>query len=104
MYQRDQSNLQSSLTVPSEERIEVSSEMMKYAPIEETATRRGWKVRIWAVEVGCRGFAAASLSTCLKELGFTGKKKRSILKSAGQQAERASQKIWSWSFMKQWGN
>ena len=83
------------LTVPSEERIQVSSEIkkMKYAPIEEGATK-GWKVRIWAVEVGCRGFPAASLSTCLKDMGFTGNRKRSILKSVGQEAERASHQIW----------
>ena len=94
------------LTVPSEARVEVSHQMklMKYTPIEETATRRGWKVRSWAVEVGCRGFAASSLSTCLKELGFTGSKRRSIMKSAGLEAERASQKIWSWSYNKQWGS
>ena len=83
------------LTVPSEARVEVSHQLklMKYTPIEETATRRGWKVRSWAVEVGCKGFAASSLPNCLKELGFTGNKRRSIMKSAGLEAERASQKI-----------
>ena len=93
------------MTVPSEERIELSSELkkMKYAPIEEAATRRGWKVRIWAVEVGCRGFAAASLSSCLKDMGFTGSKRKSILKKVGQEAEKASQKIWSWCHWKEWG-
>ena len=93
------------LTVPSEERIEVSSELkkMKYAPIEEAATRRGWKVRVWAVEVGCRGFAAASLSSCLKDMGFTGSKRKSILKKVGQEAEKSSQKIWSWCHWKEWG-
>lgn len=93
------------LTVPSEARIQVSSELkkMKYAPIEEAGARNGWKVRIWAVEVGCRGFPAASLATFLKEVGFIGSRKRSILKSIGQEAEKASHQIWKWSHWKEWG-
>ena len=38
------------LTVPGEDRIEVSSEMKKakYAPVAEEAKQKGWRVRIWA--------------------------------------------------------
>ena len=52
------------LTVPSENRIEVSSELKKakYTPLAEEAKQKGWRVRIWAVEVGCRGFPARSLT------------------------------------------
>ena len=51
------------VTVLSEHRIEVSNEMKKakYAPIVEEAKEKGWRVRIWAVEVGCRGFPARSV-------------------------------------------
>ena len=93
------------LTVPSEERVEVSSELKKwkYAKIEEAGKRNKWKIRVWAVEVGCRGFPAASLSTFLKEVGFIGSRKKSILRSLGQEAERASHRIWGWSHMQHWG-
>ena len=48
------------LTVPSEHRIEESNEMKnaKYAQIVEEARQKGWRVQIWAVELGCRGFSA----------------------------------------------
>ena len=93
------------LTVPSEDRIELSSELKKgkYAPIEEAGERRGWKTRIWAVEVGCRGFPAASLSAFLREIGYSGKRKKTILRNIGQEAEKASYNIWSWSRWKEWG-
>ncbi|MEL7079400.1 MAG: Ulp1 family isopeptidase, partial [Cyanobacteria bacterium J06582_2] len=46
------------LTVPSEERIEVSGELKraKYAPLQEEGKANGWNVQVWAVEVGCTGF------------------------------------------------
>ena len=42
------------LTVPSEERIEVSGELKKarYAPLQEQGKANGWRVQIWAIEVG----------------------------------------------------
>ena len=53
------------LTVPNEDRIEVSGELkrLKYEPIAQEGRKRGWRVRIWAVEVGCKGFPAVSMST-----------------------------------------
>ena len=62
------------LTVPSEERIEVSGELkrLKYEKIAQEAKVNGWQVKIWAVEVGCKGFPAASLGNLLKDLGFKG--------------------------------
>ena len=93
------------LTVPAEENIEVSYErkLRKYAPIQETAGRRGWNVNVWAVEVGCRGFPAPSLNSCLKDLGFSGSQRRSIMQKAGKEAEQASSCIWRWSHTKKWG-
>ena len=48
------------LTVPSEERIEISGEIKrnKYEKIVNEGRQNGWRVRCWAVEVGCRGFPA----------------------------------------------
>ena len=93
------------LTVPSEERIEVSSELkkMKYEGLKIEGRSNGWAVTVWAVEVGCRGFPASSLATFLKDIGIGGGERRRRLKGIGETAERASKSIWNWSRMKERG-
>ena len=93
------------LTVPSEERIEISGELKKtkYAILEEEGRQRGWKVRVWAVEVGCRGFPAASMTTLLKNMGYKGSQRKALLRKISSAAELASQSIWKWSHFKEWG-
>ena len=87
------------LTVPHEERIEVSGElkMSKYNPIVEEGKQKGWSISIWPVEVGCRGFPAASMAAFLRALGLTGKCRKMALKDLGEKAEEASRMIWIWS-------
>ena len=94
------------LTVPSEERIEVSAEgkRLKYAELEELSKRRGWRCRVWTVEIGCRGFAAGSLAYLLKSLGYRGRKKKNIIKTVEEVAADASQTIWRCSHFKNWGS
>ena len=91
------------LTVPNEERIEISNELKqnKYAALKVEGGRNGWKVKVWAVEVGCRGFPAASLSNFLKEIGVEGRGK--IMKKVGETAERSSKWLWNCSRCKEWG-
>ena len=93
------------LTVPSEERIEVSGELKrsKYQEIVEEAKSKGWKVRIWCVEVGCKGFPAASMANLLKDLGLSGTKRNNCLRRIGNPAELASNTLWKRSFYKDWG-
>ena len=93
------------LTVPSEERVEVAGELKrsKYEQIATEGKINGWRIRIWAVEIGCRGFPAGSTVTLLKELGFNGKRRKGILKILSETAEEASRSIWRWSHQKQWG-
>ena len=93
------------LTVPREDRVEVSAALKKlrYTPLEEEARRKGWKVRMWSIEVGCRGFPAASLSTFFKDIGLMGNRKKIILRKVGHEAAAASQSIWRWSHWKKWG-
>ena len=87
------------LTVPHEERIEVSGELKrsKYSPIIEEGKQKGWSVSIWPVEVGCRGFPATSMAAFLRALGLTGKRRKLALKNLGEKAEEASRMIWLWS-------
>ena len=92
------------LTVPGEERIEVSGELKrtKYAGLQEEGRKNGWLIQIWAIEVGCRGFPAASMASFLKEIGIHGNERRRKLKRIGEGAENASRSIWGWSHFKKW--
>ena len=93
------------LTVPNEERIEVSSEMKKteYAGLQSEGKRNGYAVTVWAVEVGCRGFPATSMASLLKDMGIEGGERKRRLKKIGEAAEKASRSIWNWSRTKEWG-
>ena len=85
--------------------IEVSNEMKKakYAPIVEEARQKDWVVQIWAVEVGCRGFPAASMANLLREMGLTAGEKKRKLRKLGEAAERASKWLWNCSRLQEWG-
>ena len=93
------------LTVPNEERVELSGELKKakYAELEREGRRKGWTVRTWTVEVGCRGFPAASMATFLKDIGVGGGERSRSLKRIGEAAERSSKAIWGWSCIPGWG-
>ena len=93
------------LTVPSEDRVEVSGELKKakYAPLQEQGKTNGWNVKLWALEVGCRGFPAASMASFLKDMGITGGERNRQLRKIGEVAMNSSRKIWGWSHFPQWG-
>ena len=93
------------LTVPSEHRVEVSSELkrVKYEDgVASAAENKGRKTTIYAVEMGCRGFPAYSMVRLLKELGYQGKKKKEILRKLRSITEEASLYIWKTSQYKTW--
>merc|ERR1739842_280995 len=94
------------LTVPSEERVEVLGELKKarYAPLQVEGKTKGWNVHIWAVEVGCKGFPAASMGSFLKDIGIAGGERNRQLKKIGEVAMSSSRRIWNWSNFTQWGN
>ena len=93
------------LTVPSEDRVEISGELKraKYSELEREGRRKGWVVRIWTLEVGCRGFPAASTAAFLKDIGLGGGERTRSLRKIGETAERCSKAIWSWSCIPGWG-
>ena len=93
------------LTVPSEERIEIAGELkrQKYDKIALDGKKNGWNIRIWAIEVGCKGFPAVSVSTFLKDIGYQGAKRKKTIDTIGKAAEQASHILWKCSFYKNWG-
>ena len=93
------------LTVPNEDRVEVSGELkrLKYEQIAQEGRRNGWRVRIWAVEIGCRGFPAVSMSTFLKDIGYRGGTKKKVIEKMSKIAEEASHSLWKASYYRKWG-
>ena len=94
------------LTVPTEERIEISGELKraKYEVLVSEGRKNGWRVRCWAVGIGCRGYPAASMSRSIKDVGFAGGERRKIIKKVSGIAEEASRSIiWRASHYKNWG-
>ena len=90
------------LTVPFEDRIGVSNELKlsKYQPL---ASETDWSVRVWAVEVGCRGFPAPSLTTFFKQIGIRGKENKRCVRRMSEKAEEASSTLWKMSRVEKWG-
>ena len=86
--------------MPSEERIEVAGELkrQKYEKIALDGKINGWSIRIWAIEVGCKGFPAVSVSTFFKDIGYQGARRKNIIDSIGKAAEQASHTLWKCSF------
>ena len=93
------------LTVPNEDRVEVSGELKrsKYEQIAQEGRLNGWRVKIWAVEVGCRGFPAVSMSAFLKDIGYRGASKKKVIEKLSKVTEEASLSLWKASHYKEWG-
>ena len=84
------------LTVPWENAVEEAYERKKlrYTELAAEAQQRGWKAKVYPIEVGCRGFVASSTIKLLKDLGVHGQALRQTVRSLSEAAERSSQWIW----------
>ena len=61
-----------------------------------TRSRRGE-----TVEVGCKGFPARSITAMLKDIGYTGRERKDLVRRIVDVAEEASRAIWRWSYVKE---
>ena len=84
------------LTVPWEAAVGEAYERkrLKYADIAAEAEQRGWRARVFPVEVGCRGFVATSTTKLLKGMGVRGQAFQQAVKSLSEAAERSSRWLW----------
>ena len=84
----------------------MSSELKKskYEPLQEEGKVNGRNVYVWTVEVGCKGFPAASMASFLKDIGIAGGERNLQLKKVGEEAMNASRMIWKWRHFSKRGN
>ncbi|KAL7387592.1 hypothetical protein ABVT39_025839 [Epinephelus coioides] len=67
---------------------------LRYAELTAEAQHRSWNTEVHPVEVGCRGFMAASTIRRLRDLGIKGQSLRQAIKAVSEAAERSSQWLW----------
>ena len=84
------------LTCPREENAEWAHErkLLKYEDLKNEALDNGWKARVYAVEVGCRGFASRSLRGFFTAIGCSNKKIKSAIEECCAAAEKCSVQIY----------
>ena len=84
------------LTCPWEENAEWAHErkLAKYEDLKNEILANGWVVRLFAVEVGCRGFTSKSLRGFLMAIGCSNRKIKNTVRECCEAAERASVDIY----------
>ena len=84
------------LTVPAEINFENanSRKRAKYSDLVDQCQLNGWKVHLFPIEVGSRGFAYGSVYKCAKELGFDSKTSNKIIRQMSKMALRCSYAIY----------
>ena len=92
------------LTCPCEQNFDARhvQKVDKYQDMKDRCIELGWKVYLFAVEVGARGYTAHSLSSCLRILGLRGRNLRRCLEEAGNTALRTSFWVWILRDNKEW--
>ena len=84
------------LTVPAETNFENANyrKKTKYSDLVDQCQLNGWKVHLFPIEMGSRGFAYGSLHKCLKEIGMDKKRSRIIVQKMSKMALRCSYAIY----------
>ena len=84
------------LTCPAEENIDIRHEekLGKYETLIPECWQMGWKVRVYAVEVGARGYVAPSTRSYFAQLGLKNSSVRKLCKEASDVVLRWSFWIW----------
>ena len=85
------------LTVPYESRIETQHQfkLAKYEDLSKQLQGEGYSSKIMPVEVGARGFVAASTFKLLGQLGIKGQKRKAAVKRISEVAEKSSSWLWT---------
>ena len=84
------------LTVPWEERLDISHQLKKakYQDLVDEAHLKGWHAVQFPIEIGCRGFPGKSLRFFFQQLGLPPSKTKKAVKAIGAAAESSSRWLW----------
>ena len=63
---------------------------LKYADLMEEYREKGWKVSLFPVEIGCRGFPAQSVWKLMTALGMISSARETAVRQLAEAAEKAS--------------
>ena len=93
------------LTIPWEEGMTAAHERkhLKYSELAAECQEAGWRVRVYPVEVGSRGFVGKTVVQLLRSAGMMGTSLRKAVKELGEEAEKASYWLWLRRKEKGWG-
>ena len=75
---------------------------LKYDPLSKSISSNGWKVYLFPIEVGARGYCGTSVKSCFHRLGFSGKLLKRLMKSVSVSSIKASFFIWQSKDSKTW--
>ncbi|MGH0122885.1 UNVERIFIED_CONTAM: hypothetical protein FKN15_008810 [Acipenser sinensis] len=94
------------LTVPWEDAVDEAYEWKKLRYVQRAteAEQRGWRVRVYPVEVGCRGFVAHSTIRFLRDVRCSGQELCRTVKNLPEAAERSSNWLWLRRKYSCWGS
>ena len=92
------------LTCPCDENMEEwhHVKFLIYEPLSNAIKSNGWKVHLFPIEVGARGYCSTSVKSCLQRLGFSNKQVRTTLKSLSFTSLKSSFNIWQARESKNW--
>lgn len=65
-----------------------------FSNLAAEAEDKGWKVKVYPVEVRCRGFVGSSTTRLLREIVVLGQAQRRAVRELPDTAERTSQWLW----------
>ena len=93
------------LTCPCEENFSArhQDKLNRYEDLVSLCTGNGWKVHLFALEVGARGYACDTVVSCVRKLGICPGASKILSRNAADAALRASFWIWICRETKEWG-
>ncbi|XP_019640529.1 PREDICTED: uncharacterized protein LOC109482283 [Branchiostoma belcheri] len=84
------------LTMPWEENIQCAHERkkLKYEELAQQCRQNGWRIHLYPVEVGVRGFAGTSLMRLCRDFQIRGKAQSQFVRAVAEEVEKSSFSIW----------
>ena len=94
------------LTCPAEENIQGAAiyKRSRYFNLVEELREKGWKVDLFTVEAGARGFIAQSMSRCLQKIGIAKRSIKTMCRKLSEVVARCSYAIWLARNSKSWAH